>query len=348
MSSMALCPEAVIVGVDTHKAEHYAVALDGLGRRLGQLTLAANPDGYSVLLNWTAEFGAVLRFAVEGTGSYGSGLARFLRRNGHMVVEVSRPPRKGDRRRAGKSDAIDAEHAARAVLAGTATATPKLADGVVEAIRLVKIVRDTAVKAKTQAMITLKSVLVTADDARRAELEPLSDFRLIQACACLDVADDLADSAAAMKHVLRALARRWLELHAEISVHSRQLKRLTNAAAPQLVAAFGIGPDVAAELLVTAGDNGDRIRSEAALAKWCGACPIPASSGQTTGRHRLNRGGNRQANAALYRVIVVRLRWHPPTLAYAQRRTAEGLSKREIIRCLKRFLVREIYRLLPA
>ena len=146
-----------------------------------------------------------------------------------------------------------------------------------------------------------------------------------------------------MKDVLRALARRWLELHAEIAVHSRQLKRLTSAAAPQLVAAFGIGPDVAAELLVTAGDNGDRIPSEAALAKLCGACPIPASSGQTTGRHRLNRGGNRQANAALSRVIVVRLRWHPPTLACAQRRTAEGLSKREIIRCLKRFLVREIY-----
>ena len=347
MSSMALSPEAVIVGVDTHKAEHYAVALDGLGRRLGELTLAANPDGYAGLLTWMLQFGSIFQFGVEGTGSYGSGLARFLRRNGHTVVEVSRPPRKGDRRRVGKSDAIDAEHAARAVLAGTATATPKLADGIVEAIRLVKIARDTAVKAQTQAMLTLKSILVTADDAWRAELEPLTDFRLIQACADLAVADDIADPAAAMAHVLCAMARRWLQLHAEIAVHSRQLKRLTSAAAPQLIAAFGIGPDSAAELLVTAGDNGDRIRSEAALAKLCGACPIPASSGQTTGRHRLNRGGNRQANAALYRVIVVRLRWHPPTIAYAQRRTAEGLSKREIIRCLKRFLVREVYRLLP-
>jgi transposase len=347
MSSMALDRQAVIVGVDTHKDEHYAVALDGLGGRLGELTLTANPAGYAALLSWARQFGSPLRFGVEGTGSYGSGLARFLRRQGETVIEVSRPPRKGERRLDGKSDAIDAEHAARAVLAGTATATPKLADGIIEAIRLVKIARDTAVKAKTQAMVTLKATLVTAADTLRAELERLSDFRLIQVCAQLAVTDDLADPMAAMRHVLRALARRWLELHAEVALHSRHLKRLTHSAAPQLVAAFGIGPDIAAELLVTAGDNTDRIRSEAAFAKLCGACPIPASSGRTTGRHRLNRGGNRQANAALYRAIVVRMRWHPPTIAYLRRRTAEGLSKREIIRCLKRFLVREVFRLLP-
>jgi transposase len=347
MFSMAPNRRAVIIGVDTHKDEHYAVALDGLGGRLGEFVLAANPVGYTALLNWAGQFGSVFRFGVEGTGSYGSGLTRFLRRHGETVIEVSRPPRKGERRRAGKSDALDAEHAARAILAGTATATPKLADGIIEAIRLVKIARDTAVKARTQAMITLKSVLVTAADDVRAQLEPLSDFRLIQACAQLAPTDDLTNVAAAMRHVLTTLARRWLDLHAEIAIHSRHLKRLTHIAAPQLVAAFGIGPDIAAELLVTAGDNSDRIRSEAALAKLCGACPIPASSGRTAGRHRLNRGGNRQANAALYRAIVVRMRWHPPTIAYLQRRTAEGLSKREIIRCLKRFLVREVFHLLP-
>jgi transposase len=347
MSSMALDRQAVIVGVDTHKDEHYAVALDGLGARLGGLVLAADPTGYTALLNWVHQFGSRFRFGVEGTGSYGIGLARFLRRHGQTVIEVSRPPRKGERRRDGKSDVIDAEHAARAVLAGTATATPKLADGIIEAIRLVKIARDTAVKVKTQAMVALKATLVTAADALRAELERLSDYRLIQACAELEVTNDVADPTIAMRHVLRALARRWLDLHAEIAVHGQHLKRLTQAAAPDLVAAFGIGPDTAAELLVTAGDNTNRIRSEAALAKLCGACPIPASSGRTTGRHRLNRGGNRQANAALYRAIVVRMRWHPPTIAYLQRRTAEGLSKREIIRCLKRFLVREVFRLLP-
>ena len=347
MPSMALSREDVIIGVDTHKAEHVAVALDGLGGQLGALTISADPAGYAALQTWAAQLGTVTRFGVEGTGSYGSGLARFLRRAGQSVVEVSRPPRKGERRRSGKSDTIDAEHAAREVLAGRATAAPKLADGAIEAIRLVKIARDTAVKAHSQAIITLKATLVTASDALRAELEPLSDVRLVRACAALAVVGDMADPSVAMRHILRALAQRWLALHDEIKVHGAHLAKLTKAAAPGLVAAFGIGPDCAAELLVTAGDNAERIRSDAALAKLCGACPIPASSGKTTGRHRLNRGGNRQANAALYRVIVVRMRWHPPTLAYVARRTAEGLSKKEIIRCLKRYVVREVYHLLP-
>jgi transposase len=260
---------------------------------------------------------------------------------------VSRPPRQGERRRAGKSDTIDAEHAARQVLAGKATATPKLADGIVEAIRLVKIARDSAVQAHSQALITLKATPVTATDELRADLEPLTVFRLVQACAALDINGDVADPAIAMRHTLGALARRWLELHEEIKTHSRHLNKLTQTAAPALVAAFGLGPDTAAEMLITAGDNNDRIRSDAALAKLCGACPIPAGSGRTNGRHRLNRGGNRQANAALYRVIVVRMRWHPPTIAYVERRTTEGLSKKEIIRYLKRFLAREIYHLLP-
>lgn len=348
MSSIALSRSDVIVGVDTHKDEHVAVAIDGLGGRLGDLALAANPAGYEEVTTWAASLGAVAVFGAEGTGSYGSGLARYLRRNGLKVIEVSRPPRKGERRLSGKSDTIDAEHAARQVLAGESTATPKLADGIIEAIRLMKIARDTAVKAHSSAMITLKATLVTASDDLRADLEPLTDFKLVTACAALSADGDVADPATAMRHVLSSLARRWLELHEEIKVHSRHLKKLTKTAAPDLVAAFGIGPDIAAEMLVTAGDNTDRIRSDAALAKLCGACPIPAGSGKTNGRHRLNRGGNRQANAALYRAIIVRMRWHPPTIAYVERRTAEGLSKREIIRCLKRYLAREIYSLLPA
>jgi transposase len=347
MPSIALGRGDVIVGVDTHKNEHVAVALDGLGGRLGDLSLPANPDGYAKLVAWACGLGIVSQFGVEGTGSYGSGLARYLRRNGHKVIEVGRPPRKGERRLSGKSDAIDAEHAAREVLAGKATATPKVADGLIEAIRLVKIARDTAVKAHSMAMITLKATLVTASDELRAELEPLTDFELTTACAAMRTDGDLGDPERAMLHVLGSLARRWFELHEEIKVHSRQLKKLTKTAAPEMIAAFGIGPDVAAELLVTAGDNTDRIRSDAALAKLCGACPIPAGSGMTNGRHRLNRGGNRQANSALHRTIVVRMRWHPPTIAYVERRTAEGLSKKEIIRCLKRYLAREIYGLLP-
>jgi transposase len=347
MAIIALHPDDVVIGVDTHKEQHVAVALDGLGGRLDDVALAATPVGYAEMLRWADGLGRVCMFGVEGAGSYGSGLARFLHRQGRRVVEVSRPARKGERRLVGKSDVIDAEHAAREVLTGKAMSTPKTADGTVEAIRLIKIARDSAMRAHSQAMITLKATLVTAVDDERAALEPLADFRLIRACAALDTRGDIADPKIAMRHLLSALARRWLELHEEIKEHSGHLKRLTGAAAPDLVAAFGIGPDIAAEVLVTAGDNTDRVRSEAALAKLCGACPIPTGSGKTSGRYRLNRGGNRQANAALYRVVVVRMRWHPPTIAYVERRTAEGLSKREIIRCLKRYVAREVYQLLP-
>jgi transposase len=349
MASIALARTDVIVGVDTHKDQHVAVAIDGLGGRLGEpLFVDATNDGYDRLLAWALSLGDVHAFGVEGCSSYGIGLARFLRRHGHVPTEVSRPPRAAARRMAGKSDTIDAEHAARSVLAGASPVIPKLADGQVEAIRLVKIARDTAVKAHSAAIITLKSVLVTAVTELRAELEQLSDFKLVTACAALDVGGPIGDPATAMRHTLRSLARRWLELHEEIKVHSAHLKALTRAVAPQLVAAFGVGLDVAAQMLITAGDNDDRVRGEAAFAKLCGACPIPAGSGKTNGRHRLNRGGDRQANAALYRAVIVRMRWHAPTMAYVERRTAEGLSKKEIIRCLKRYLVRELYQLLPA
>jgi transposase len=346
MSSIALSRADVIVGVDTHKEQHVAVVIDGLGGRLGELFIAANNDGYAQLLACADTQGRVVAFGVEGTGSYGVGLARFLRRHGRTVVEVSRPPRKAERRLQGKSDTVDAEHAARQVLAGTATAVPKAGDGDIETLRLIKVARDTAVKAQTQAMITLKATLVTASDALRRELEPLTNFKLVSACAAFEQATELTGPDIAMRHVLGSLARRWLALHDEIKVHSRHLKARTSTVAPQLVAAFGVAPDIAAELLVAAGDNTDRIRSEAAFAKLCGACPIPASSGKTQ-RHRLNRGGNRQANAALYRAVIVRMRWHQPTIAYVERRTTAGLSKREIIRCLKRYLARELYRLLP-
>lgn len=347
MTSIALDRTDVIVGVDTHKDAHVAVAIDGLGGRLGELHLPATNAGYAEVVGWALALGPVHAFGVEGTGSYGIGLARFLRRYGETVIEVSRPPRAGERRLAGKSDPIDAEHAAREVLAGRATVTPKLSDGIVEAIRLTRIARNTAVKAHTQAIVALKATLVTADEDLRTALEPLSDHKMMVACAALDTNGDPADPDTAMRHVLASLARRWLDLHEEIKAHTARLKALTAAAAPELVAAFGIGPDIAGELLVAAGDNSDRIRTEAAFAKLCGACPVPTGSGKTSGRHRLNRGGNRQANAALYRAVIVRMRWHAPTIAYVERRTAEGLTKREIIRCLKRYLAREVYALLP-
>lgn len=351
MPSMQLRHDDVIVGVDTHKDEHVAVLLDGFGGRLAELFIPATIAGYEQLLAFSLTHvglqGRLVSFGVEGTGSYGVGLARFLRRHGQTVREVHRPPRKGERRMSGKSDTIDAEHAARQVLSGVTMAQPKTADGAIEALRLIKIARDTAVKSRTTAMITLKATLVTASDDLRDELEHLTDFKLVTACAQLPLESSPTDPNAAMRHVLGSLARRWFDLHEEIKIHSRHLKKQTRAAAPQLVESVGIGLDIAAEMLVTAGDNSTRIRSEAAFAKMCGACPIPAGSGKTNGRHRLNRGGNRQANAALYRAVIVRMRWHQPTIAYVARRTAEGLSKREIIRCLKRYLAREIYHLLP-
>jgi len=348
MTSIALGRADVIVGIDTHKDQHVAVAIDGLGGIIDQPRfVAANPAGYVELLDWAHSLGTVHAFGVEGCGSYGSGLAKFLRRHDQTVREVARPPRRGERRMSGKSDAIDAEHAARTVLSGSGTATPKLADGQIEAIRVIKIARNTAVKAHSTTMVTLKTVVVTAPDDLRGTLEPLTDHQLILACAALGTDGDIGDPAVAIRHCLASLARRYLDLHEEIKTHSAHLEQLVTSTAPQMLERFGVGFDTAAEMLITAGDNTDRVKSEAAFAKLCGACPVPAGSGKTNGRHRLNRGGNRQANAALYRVVIVRMRWHPPTIAYVKRRTAQGLSKKDIIRCLTRFVARELYHLLP-
>jgi len=228
------------------------------------------------------------------------------------------------------------------VLAGIATAVPKTADGAAEMVRQIKVARDTAVKAKTAAIITLKALIVNAPGELREALEPLTDRKLIDRCARLLPGGTIADTTASTKHALRALATRWLALSTEIEAHDGVLDTVTRGAAPTLREAFGIGPDSAAEMMIVLGDNPTRIRSEAAFAKLCGACPIPASSGLTN-RHRLFRGGHRQANAALYRIVTVRMRWHQPTMDYVARRTVEGLSKKDIIRCLKRFVAREIY-----
>jgi transposase len=335
----------VVVGVDTHKYVHTAVVVDVVGGTRGSLSVAADRGGYEQLAQWAAQFGQVLGFGVEGTGSYGAGLASHLRRHGHKVIEVNRPDRRVRRQR-GKSDPIDAENAARAVLAGTATATPKSAEGTVEMIRHTKIARDTAVKSRTQAMVTLKALIVTVPDELREQLQGLPKMTLIDRCAGLRPGT-VTSVLASAKRSLRSLARRWLVLDEEIKDHDRLLGELTRQQAPELVEAFGIGADTAAEVLVVVGDNAERIRSQAAFAKLAGVCPVPASSGRTD-RHRLNRGGHRQLNSALYRVVIVRMRFHQPTIDYVARRTSEGKTKKEIIRCLKRYLAREIYQMVKA
>ena len=224
-------------------------------------------------------------------GSYGLGLARFLRRHDYKVFEVARPPRKGQRRLIGKSDPIDAEHAARVVLSGSGTAIPKLANGVIEAIRLVKIARDSAVKVRSTTIISLKTVLITASDELRRTLEPLSDHKLILACASLVVAGDITAPNVAVRHTLAHLAGRWLALHEEIKVHSAHLKALTTAVAPQMLERPGVGFDSAAQMLITAGDNAERIRSESAFAKLCGVCPIPMFDYDGTPQQSLTLSG---------------------------------------------------------
>ena len=331
---------AILIGVDTHKQAHVAVAITRLGARLAHCSIAADAAGYAELVAWARALGTVEAFAIEGTGSYGAGLTSFVRRQAIRVVEVSHCDRR-KRRKDGKDDTIDAESAARSVLAGIATAIPKAADGAAEMVRQIKIARDSAVKAKSAAIIALKTLLVNAPSELREALEPLTDRALLERCARL-LPGPLVTPTASVKHAIRALATRWRTLALEIREHDTVLDAITAAAVPTLRAAFGLGPDAAAEMMIVAGDNPDRIRSESAFAKRCGVCPIPASSG-VTNRHRLFRGGHRQANAALYRIVLVRMQWHQPTIHYVIRRTQQGLSKKDIIRCLKRYVAREVY-----
>jgi transposase len=336
-------PPRVTVGVDTHKDTHVAAARDQLGRRLGTTQVPASSAGYAQLLSWAHALGEVAAWGVEGTGSYGAGLARFLAAHGQRVVEVNRPDRQARRRR-GKSDAVDADAAARAVQAGEATGVPKAQDGVVEMLRALRAARQTAVKARTQAINALKGLLVTAPAELREQLGGLPTGRLVGAAAELEVST-LTTPTAATKLALHGLAQRYQHLDAEIALLTEQLDALTARHAPKLRDLHGVGPDCAAALLIAAGDNPRRLHSEAAFAALCGTSPVEASSGKTR-RHRLNRGGDRQANAALHRVVVVRLRWHQPTHDYATRRTTQGKTSKEILRCLKRYVAREVFAVL--
>ena len=331
----------VIGGVDTHREPHTAAAIDSAGRLLDTASFPATRSGYEQLLGWLRGLGGVERVGVEGTSSYGAGLARHLAAENLTVIEVLRPKRRA--RRGHKSDPADAEAAARAVLSGEATACAKSADGPVEAIRMLRAAPRS--RPRTAAVNQLKGLLVTAPEQVAAPLRGLRTAALVDACARLRPDPGRGEAAAAAKRSLRVLAARWRALSAEISELAAEIARLCAQAAPALLAAPGVGPQVAAALLVAAGDNPDRLRSEASFAALCGASPIEASSGRTV-RHRLNRGGDPQANNALWRIATVRLRSDERTQAYAARRRAEGKTNREILRCLKRHIAREVHRLL--
>jgi transposase len=336
----------ITLGVDTHADVHIAVALDRLGRCLGSKSVPATRTGYAELVAWAEGFGALDRAGVEGSGGFGLGLARFLRARGVGVVEVNRPNRQ-HRRRFGKHDTADAEAAARAVQADVATGEPKYADGAVEMMRALRVARRSAVKARTQAANQLRALLFTAPEELRAELRGLSTHRLVSVAARFRAGGRPRDLVAATKLAMRSIARRHRDLSEEISALDERLEYLAAETAPALLALKGVGTDTAVALLVAAGDDPERLRSEAAFAHLCGVAPVQASSGRVR-RHRLNRGGNREANRALYVLVLGRMSWDERTRAYVTRRTAEGKSKREIVRCLKRFVAREIYRTLTA
>jgi transposase len=337
----------VILGVDTHLDFHVAVAVDHLGRRLGESSVPTTAKGYEGLLCWAEGFGPLRCAGIEGTSSYGAGLARHLRTRGIEVLEVERPKRRqtSSRRHVEKSDPSDAERAARAVLADETSGVPKSGDGRVEMIRALRAARRSAMKARTQAANQLQGLRVTAPEELLNRLRALSTKELVAVAARFRIGDDPRDVPSATKFALRSVARRYEALSGEIAELDAQLDRLVAQVAPELVSLAGIGTDHAATLLIVAGDNPRRLRSEASFASLCGVSPIEASSGKVV-RHRLNRGGNREANRALYMICLARMRRDRRTQEYVARRTAEGKSKREIIRCLKRYVAREVYRVL--
>ena len=333
----------VIGGVDTHKDLHVAAVIDETGRILGTRSFPAQARGYGQLTSWLRSFGTVERVGVEGTGAYGAGLARHLAKEGIEVLEVNRPNRQMRRRR-GKNDTVDAEAAARAALNGDAQGRPKSQDGLVESIRVLRIAFCSARDARTRIALQIRDLVLTAPDPLRRALEPLETRDRVAKAARFRTGE-LTDPGNATRAALRSLARRYLDLTDDIETLRAQLDELTTRANPALRAAKGIGPDVASILLIAVGDNPDRLHSDAAFAALCGASPIEASSGRTV-RHRLNQGGNRQANHALWRIAMTRLATDPATKAYAERRRAEGRTIREIVRCLKRYIAREVYNLL--
>jgi len=344
---MTIVEDARVItgGVDTHADLHVAAALDPIGGLLGVQEFPATATGYASLLGWLGGFGTLALVGVEGTGSYGAGLARHLAAAGVRVVEVDRPDRQ-DRHRQGKSGPLDAVSAARAAQSGRASGAPKGRDGAVEAIRALMVAKRSARQERTQANGQARALIVTGPDDLRARFARHTPAALSAELAALRPRPGDVPGYAT-RIALRELGRRVQFLDAQLARLDELIVPLVTARAPSLLSLHGVGPDTAAMLLIAAGDHPERLRSESAWAHLCAVAPIPASSGKTS-RYRLNRGGNREASHALWRIVITRMGSHPATRAYVDRRSKEGLSKKEIIRCLKRYVAREVYRHLRA
>ena len=341
MTSMT---DQITGGVDTHLDVHVAAALNQLGALLGTRNFPATTRGYRQLLTWLRSFGDIELVGVEGTGSYGAGLTRLLLSESERVVEVDRPNRQVRRRR-GKSDTVDAVAAARAAQSGDASGAAKTRNGNVEMMRVLRLVKQSARRAKTAALNQMRSIVATGPEELRERLRDLPAGKLVAEAAGLRP-NGRNDVLGANKIALRHLARRAQSFDAEIADINALLEPLVAVTAPDLLACEGVGTDVASALLIAAGDNPERLRSERSFAKLCGVAPLDASSGKQE-RHRLSRAGDRQANSALWRVVMTRIVYDPRTKIYIERRMNEGLSKREAMRCLKRYVARELYAQLP-
>jgi len=342
--TMTTIARRITGGVDTHLEVHVAAALDDRGSLLGVESFETTPVGYRALLRWLAQFGTVELVGVEGTGSYGAGLTRHLHGQGIAVVEVDRPNRQR-RRRKGKSDPEDAISAARAAQGGEAKGEAKTRDGNVESMRVLRIARASARSGRTKALNQMRSIVSTAPDELREELRGLSIYRLLERCATFRPAER-RDVVSLTKRTLRMLAQRALALEEEVKEIDRVLKPLLKETAPELLSVTGVGTDVGTALMVAVGDNPERLKSEATFAHLCGVSPIDASSGKNE-RHRLNRGGDRSANSALWHIVLTRMVCDPRTQHYFERRIKDGKTKKEAMRCLKRYVAREIYKQLP-
>lgn len=334
-------PGVDVAGIDTHKQTHHVAIVDHLGRPVADREFATTAHGYRQVIEFLRVHGQVVRVGVEGTGSYGAGVARELTKAGFTVIEVIRPNRQARRLR-GKSDPIDAHQAALAVLTGADT-VPKTADGHVESLRILISERRSAAKAKSQTMNQIHALLITAPDPVRAAYRALSGAKLVATLGRTRPASATSNPDLISRQTLKRLAVRYLALQNEIDAIEADLAPLVRALNPALLSLSGVGVVVAATLLVAAGDNPERLTTRASFAALTGVAPMPASSGQRT-RHRLSRGGNRQANAAIHRIVLLRRRHQEPrTRAYFDRRRAEGLTDRDITRCLKRHIANEIY-----
>ena len=343
----ALLPEAVIGGVDTHADTIHVALCSVLGRDLVDQEFATTPAGYADAIEFLSSHGAIHRVGIEGTSSYGVGLTRAARAAGLEVTEVNRLDR-AERRRIGKSDPIDAYQAAHAVLSGRATSAPKTEQ--IDALRALHVARRSAVKARTAAMNQIHQLLVTAPAATREKYRALKEDALVSALArCRPTTGTTGDLSSKMVlTALKAIAQRHEYLSTQADELRREITVLVHAANPGLLATHGVGPDTAAQLLITAGGNPDRLSTEASFAALCGTAPVPASSGKIT-RHRLARGGDRAANSALHTIALVRMSsGHPQTKAFVARHRhpthGKQRTSKEILRMLKRAIAREIFK----